>query len=727
MQYLLYPLAIWAIAIAFTYLVTFLQLRKTRLQHETYELQKPGSTPTYLKRLFQIPIRELAELGFKPYGYLKTRPMLKLYPPINQEVLLYNKAHKTYAIVTINRPVEPANLFGVDFYTFFRDRELLITINGKAHGIIDRIDRAIVQDVYADCLSLQWQAHQDKLQSLDVEKTPCGIAPSVFVKELQANLKTYFDRLQAEKFVSPIQDTGLFRINFFPVLKLTRKLLKGNPKVAQMLKQRRQRAKADPSLKVEIPVELEVEGFQRMEQLQRGLVGRKFRMLVLLLSVGLFAASFTALFKSYHLAIFMGVLTLHEGGHLLAMKAFGYQDTSVFFVPFFGALATARQKEDATLSQKVVISLAGPLPGLILGIACAIASHNNTYPDWVREVSWMLISLNLFNLLPIYPLDGGKVADLLLFSKIPYLGVIFKGFGVAFLALLGLLQPILLLFALLIAWTIPNSFRSAQANASVQKKLQTASFENRETLLQAIFQHLKELGYGDLPFNTRFALAKDIMQRKQEFRSSLFARAMLVLLYAGSLLGGVAGTVTAIAPTWYRSIPVAFESPQKRRERFLQQTIDRATTTLNLNPKDIEAYQLRARAREGLDDEDGAIADYTQMLRLDPENAETYYSRARLRIARGDKEGAIADFNAIIQLNPKDPYVYVERGYMRQDEGNYQDAIADANIALKLNPQYPEAYELRGEARRNMGDETGAIADEQKAEQLYATLGEESY
>jgi Zn-dependent protease len=121
----------------------------------------------------------------------------------------------------------------------------------------------------------------------------------------------------------------------------------------------------------------------------------------------------------------VGVLLFHEGGHVLAMKIFGYRDVTMLFIPFLGALATAK-KEDASLTEKVLISLAGPVPGLVIGIGLAIAFSNENplsivsdNPSWIMPLSWTLIGLNLFNLLPVYPLDGGQIADLLLFSSNP--------------------------------------------------------------------------------------------------------------------------------------------------------------------------------------------------------------------------------------------------------------------------------------------------------------------
>jgi tetratricopeptide (TPR) repeat protein len=454
----------------------------------------------------------------------------------------------------------------------------------------------------------------------------------------------------------------------------------------------------------------------------------------------------------------MAALLLHEGGHVLAMKLFGYRDTSILFLPFLGAVATARQKDDATLAQKVWISLAGPLPGLMLGVGLAIATRDGSYPNWMQSAGWILIMLNLFNLLPVYPLDGGQVADLLLFSRFPYLGVLFKVFGVICLGLLGIDSPMILAFTLLIALSIPNSFRTAKVHAKLRQELRENPPQDRDNLLHSIFGHLKQLGYGNLPYTQKSVLVKELIQRHHESHADWRTRVFLSAIYLGSLFGGVAGTVGAISPHWIGLLSSYFESPQQTRDRITQerqQEIDRATEALRRNPNDVDAYLKRAQVnawlgkdkealadydrvvslrpddissrlnrasfRARLEDHKGAIEDYDYVLRLEPQNRQTYYSRAHLRNEIGDYRGAFDDYNTIIRFHPKDSWAYVERGYVRQQLGDDRGALADANHAIALEPELPDAYALRSEVRRHLGDEKGALADEQKADDLYET------
>lgn len=712
MKYLLYAIALCGLLWGIQYLVTFLQLCKLRLQFTRYRLRPGDRAPAYLQKLLQQPLNELTELGFERHGYLQVKPMVKLHPPSDWQVLLYHKPLKTYAKIGIRRPVEPVDLFDIEFYTFFKDKSLLVTLNSKGHGVIGTIPNTVAIDPYAATTAAQWQAHQDKLEAIAATKTPCGISPAWFAKTLQANERQYLESLRDSGTIVATAEPKVFRLASRTALQTTRALKRGEAKAAKRLKQRRQQVKTQP---VELPVELEVEGFLRAEQLQRGLVGRKVRTALFFVSVGAFIAAYANWFAPHYLALLLGVLLLHEGGHLLVMKLCGYGDTSMLFIPFLGAVATARQKDDATLSQKFWVLLAGPLPGLIFGVGLAIATRNGSYPQWLQEAAWMLVGLNFFNLLPIYPLDGGQVAELLLFSRLPYLGVLFKVFGVGCLVWIGLSQPLFFLFAPIILLSIPSSFRAARVNTRLRRELRHHSTGDRPTLLHAIFAHLRKLGYGKLSTSNRHLLVRGLVQSHRELQGQWATRIALVVLYVGSLLAGTAGSLHLFFPNWLQAsqpTPAPFVAAA-------QQEIERATALLRLNPNNVEAYRQRAQARTALHDYKRAMQDYTQALHLAPQNVQIYYDRAVLYSLSGQYQNAIADYSEGIKLNPQDEMGYVRRGYIQQKLGDYNNALADINTALELNPNEPRIYRLRSQVRRLIGDEKGAIADEQKAQTLY--------
>lgn len=126
-------------------------------------------------------------------------------------------------------------------------------------------------------------------------------------------------------------------------------------------------------------------------------------------------------------AVLVVVLLVHELGHLAAMRLFGFRDLRMFFIPFFGA-AAAGKKPDATGTQRAIVALAGPLPGIILGCAglLAVIMGGVEIGPTTAEFLALLLVLNFFNLLPILPFDGGRFVNIVLFSRWPTAEMVFR-------------------------------------------------------------------------------------------------------------------------------------------------------------------------------------------------------------------------------------------------------------------------------------------------------------
>ena len=142
-------------------------------------------------------------------------------------------------------------------------------------------------------------------------------------------------------------------------------------------------------------------------------------------------------------------LVFHEYGHIKAMKYFGLKTKGIYLIPFVGGLALSDDKIN-TRWQDVFISIMGPFFGLMLSIACLIGY-------WLTDIEILAglavfnALLNLFNLLPILPLDGGHILKSIAFSINSKVGIVACIFGAALgvyisyhfgLALLGFLLAI---------------------------------------------------------------------------------------------------------------------------------------------------------------------------------------------------------------------------------------------------------------------------------------------
>lgn len=123
------------------------------------------------------------------------------------------------------------------------------------------------------------------------------------------------------------------------------------------------------------------------------------------------------------LIVLVVVLFIHEGGHFLAMKIFGYRNVNMFFVPFFGAFVSG-EKLNAPYRHELIMILAGPVPGILLGMLLAVPAVNGGSTA-ILLPAFILLGLNVLNLLPVFPLDGARVVDRLFTSGNQHLRIFF--------------------------------------------------------------------------------------------------------------------------------------------------------------------------------------------------------------------------------------------------------------------------------------------------------------
>ncbi len=129
----------------------------------------------------------------------------------------------------------------------------------------------------------------------------------------------------------------------------------------------------------------------------------------------------------------IGILVFHEYGHLRAMKKFGIPTKGMYLIPFVGGLAVGDKPRSRW--QDVYISLMGPIYGLAMTLVFYIG-YLITDSHFMGLVASLSALINLFNLLPIYPLDGGRVVKSLVFSGRKTLALVFLlGLSALFFAL----------------------------------------------------------------------------------------------------------------------------------------------------------------------------------------------------------------------------------------------------------------------------------------------------
>ena len=535
---------------------------------------KPKDIPPEQWPLLKPVIKELQQFGFKPVGCRQAEAILGT--PFYMVILRHKTSH-TYATLIVGLSSQSASLVNIHLSTHWTNGHLLETVNDATYDIYSIEPRHHVQWVGYVSIKEQIEAHRQGFMAIKKDSSPQRLSLKDFLAAQHHHDHLHYARLAKRREIFWVEPEHTYRMAPWTAVRSIMRVALGmkrpknsspgvNAPNAPGLNQ-----SGEPATTAH-QVDAEVAAFMRSRQPSKSSSSRRNRTFILLASLALFLVASSSMFDGrlnwQGLLAFAGVIAIHEAGHALAMKAFGYRDTTVLFVPFFGALATAK-KEDATLTEKVWISLAGPLPGIGLGIGLAIARSQGWVPawDWIDQTIGFFLFLNLFNLIPFYPLDGGQVANHLLFSRNPYLGVAFQSIGIAALALLGLGTGSFLLlgFAALVAFSIPQNFRTAKLNAQLRQEIlssypvRPASSDQAstgvpsvpelgmDTWVRRIFTILQSPSYGRLTFAQKSTLAKSLLDSRTEHMAPFMTRIGLSGIYIASLILGGIGSVYALS------------------------------------------------------------------------------------------------------------------------------------------------------------------------------------
>lgn len=327
------------------------------------------------------------------------------------------------------------------FVTEFRDGTYLISTSGKANMLSP--PTCTINCQRGKKFDRLWESHEKVLREkcgdrlIRVHRTPAEV------------------REATERLHQSYTDFHLNRGVFKP---LDAKDLKKFEESSQKIVRARSSGLQNPEVIAEL------------EKLQEEKPGWIKAILLLVISAAFFLGVGAAQWSWRFALMLIPILFIHELGHYLTMMMFGYKNLKMFFIPFFGAAVSGRHYNVAGW-KKVIVSLAGPLPGIYLAIGLGIYGLYHKH-EFSMEIAFLALILNGFNLIPVLPLDGGWVMHAVLFCRHPLLDTAFRVVAGIGLILLGIVSGGQIMTGVAVAMfiSLPTTYLVARITDRMRKE-----------------------------------------------------------------------------------------------------------------------------------------------------------------------------------------------------------------------------------------------------------------
>jgi Zn-dependent protease len=576
----------------------WLKIRRLRLRPARVEVCDSGDLPNEIDPLFELATRHLEELDFVFSHAQWTESVVETEGRRPCQVF-HHPWSGTYAAVCPPLPGTGERAFQVGFSTAFEDGTVVATFDGVEHLALSLPPCWESYDHRLNDLDRQWEHHEGAIRDRLTTLQTISYSPAELAAREEAMLAATLGFWEQEGWIAPAavgrnsENGGNWRVVSAAAWSFAREFVAENHRIAKT--QRAERIEAAAAHKVERSGAMPVVGpaavtagrppaerisarwpasvkadaaylsesyspddqtaptgcetqpereaqaaamaweFEYLreakERLRRPVAGRA---LVFLVSTVLFTLAL-GWYASWRLVgfIFAAVL-IHELGHLVGMIAFGYKDRQILFLPFLGA-ATVGRNPGARAWQRTVVYLLGPVPGLILGVACLIFFYRGG-ASWWLEFGIVALVLNYLNLLPFVPLDGGRLVETLILGRFPRAQAIFLGVGALAFAWVAwrFADPVLGVIALILAAALPAKWRWAAAVRRIAPQMPSGA--GRPEKLKAVFETLCDPPFEMIPAAARIGMADGILEHLEARRPTLATAVAGTVLYGALLI-----------------------------------------------------------------------------------------------------------------------------------------------------------------------------------------------
>ena len=411
--------------------------------------------------------------------------------------------------------------FDAYLWNSFTDGSALLTVNGLAHSLVTYSASTTIADAYAPGFPQQLAHHLQQRAALGRERTD----PADALALSDAARKTMLpEMVHAGRgyLRDTIDSTPVYSLRLFAAIKIALRLPAGMKK-RRAIDLPAKAGELGPDAPAEARVAAEryafVSGLATLDAMR---APRWFRWSTLLLSAAAFLAVGAWWWGMSTTLVIGAVLAVHEAGHWLAMRQAGFRDVHVFFVPGMGA-ATSGEKHDATPLTHLAVYLAGPMPGLLLALLAfawlMLGQADDTawwFPTLVIAITASIV-VNTLNLLPIMPLDGGRVVDLFVMGRLPWFRFLFALASGGLLVWSGVYtgDHVLTGLGAVVLLAVSYQYRLAKVSSDLSRQVGKAPAPAGEFTASAgqLYDFFSQPSYQKWDFTTKLGMGQAILPR----------------------------------------------------------------------------------------------------------------------------------------------------------------------------------------------------------------------
>jgi Zn-dependent protease len=541
-------------------LIALANVRKYRVKAQPCD---SGIVPSDVRRRMAPWLNRLGHFGFRQMQLfrLDSAGYAEAY-----RWILVNEEEKTFSTLEWTVPVSGAGpRVSLSLFTALRDGTLIVTLDRR----VTRHPPAWWQDVqrYFGTVTAQWKHHYSRVRGESGRILPdLGKLTEMLAADEEARHEAL---VKGGEFTPSRQDPDVLRLRIsrlpsrvLPILgdffrgryfgSCTRRdvAAPARAKVEEV-----ERIGGAVGLSLNQAVEQDLTRYRALIAVRSSPLDHLRRIVQLLATIAFFIVLFGRDQPLQTALTVIFLAALHEAGHWLPMRLFRYRGAAPVFIPFTGATERAR-KLHAPAWQQLVVLLGGPLPGLIAGLATL--GYGYFAPDtplWLIDAAGMAVALNALHLLPVLPMDGGKIIDLLVFRDLPLLRPFFTVTASlsAFAAALVLKSRVLRYIAMAMFGGVIWDVRTIQVVRGARRLPWAGEVNDESEALRRIFRGMRQEGQGAFIGSDGWhrkieALLMEVMRKRPAFTTRfaggtllLVAGALPSLLLVGVLLGPVLG------------------------------------------------------------------------------------------------------------------------------------------------------------------------------------------